>query len=66
MLGLGLLLVYTLGYTTPVVAAGALGTAATAALSERGGDLSEQVVPLFGGGLIAYGVYSGLGVLLPP
>ena len=44
-LGLGLLLAYTLGYTTPVVAAGALGTAATSALSHRGGEASELVGP---------------------
>ncbi len=66
-LGLGLLLVYTAGYTTPVVAAGALGAAATTDAAKKGGSLSESfTTPVLAAALIAYGTYSGLDAAFPP
>ena len=66
ILGLGLLLFYAAGYTTPVVAAGALGATATTQAAKMGGNISELSSLVLAASLIAFGVYSGLDAAFPP
>jgi cytochrome c-type biogenesis protein len=60
ILGVCLLLVYSLGYTTPVIAAGMASGSLSSLMNASG---ATWITPLSAGALIFYGTYQGLGVL---
>ncbi|CAM9726126.1 unnamed protein product [Chrysoparadoxa australica] len=60
VLGLVLLLAYSLGYTTPLVVAGTASGALQSIMSLNG---QTWVTPAFGGLLIGYGTYTGLAAI---
>jgi cytochrome c biogenesis protein CcdA len=64
--GLPLLFVFTAGFSTPVVLAGAAGVEVTLrASNENGGSVSDLVSSLLGAGLVAFGTFTFLEAAFP-
>lgn len=60
VLGLALLLTYSVGYTTPLMVAGTASGVLSSLMSAKG---LNWITPVSGAMLISYGTYSGLNTL---